>query len=65
MKTKTTAQAPSSKAANTDTNIDTMPSIGTAKETGLLLDPGEVTQDPSHSDNSSLSPVPSVSYREI
>ena len=40
MKTKTTAQAPSSKAANTDTNIDTMPSIGTAKEKGLSLEPG-------------------------
>ena len=40
MTTKTTASAPLSKAANIYTNIDTMPSIGTAKEKGLSLEPG-------------------------
>ena len=65
MTIKMPAPASLSKATNTDTNTDTMPSIGTAKEIGLLLDPGKVTQDPSHSENISLSPGPHVSYREI
>ena len=52
--TKTMASVLSSKATNTDTNTDTMPPIGAAKETVLSMDPGGVIQDPIHSDNSSL-----------
>ena len=63
MTVKTMATA--SKAINTYTNTDTMPSIGTYKETGLFLDPVGVTQDPIDSDNSFLSSGPSVSDREI
>ena len=44
MMTKTTAPVPASKATNTDTNTDanadTTPSLGTDKETGLLLGTG-------------------------
>ena len=57
MTTNTTDPAPSYKAKNTYTNTYTMLSIGKAKETGLLLYPGGVTQGPSHSDNSYLSSV--------
>ena len=65
MKTKTVAPALSSKSANTYTNTYTVTSIGTAKETGLSLEPGGVTQDPIHSDNSSLSSGTLVSDIEI
>ena len=57
MTNNTTNPAPSYKAKNTYTNTYTMLSIGKAKETGLLLYPGGVTQGPSHSDNSYLSSV--------
>ena len=59
--TKTTAPSLSSK----DINIYIIPSIGTAKETCLFLEPGGVTQYPIHSDKSSISSGPSVSGREI
>ena len=55
----------SSKATNTYTNTQTMTSMGTAKETCFLLDPGGVTQYPSHSGNSALSSGTSVSDRDI
>ena len=61
----TKMMAPSSKATNTYTNKNTMTSVGTTRETGLSLEPGGLTRDPSHSDNSSLSSGPSVSDREI
>ena len=51
----------SSKAANIDTNKDTIPSIDRAKETGLFLEPGWVTHGPSSSYNSYLSPGQTVS----
>ena len=63
MMAKTAVLELSYKATNKATNTDTMPSIGTSKEKGLYLEPGGVTQDPSHYYNSSLSSGPSLSYR--
>ena len=65
MTTNKKALALLSKATNTYTNIYTMPSIGTSEETGLSLEPGGVTQDPSHSEKSSLLSDSLVSDREI
>ena len=61
MTTKTMVLVILYKDTNKDTNIYAIPSIGTAKETGLLLGPGGVTHDTSHPDNSSLSSSKSVS----
>ena len=40
MTTDKTTPVPSSKDTKTDTNTDAMKSVGTSKETGLLMDPG-------------------------
>ena len=61
----TNMMTPVSNNTNTDTNTYKIPSIGTDKETGVLLDPGGATKDPSHSDTSYLSSGPSVSDKKV